>query len=182
MDGVREVLSYRGATGWQIESIFGVAADVFTDGVLRVEAGAARIGTMLPWQLTALRIGTLVAVSCAWLLARRRTCDPFGGPALAAVASLLLLSPVASPQYIVWLVPWAAIAAAERDRLDVRILMLGAGVFASAVFAVYWGYRDLFVLELLSVGRAVCVLGLAVVGFVHDLPVASALTPDPGQG
>ena len=83
-----------------------------------------------------------------------------GAPSLAALASLILLSPVASPQYVVWLLPFAAITAAHRRESDVRILMIGAGVFASAVFSVYWGFRDLFVLQVIAAGRALCLLGL----------------------
>jgi hypothetical protein len=64
--------------------------------------------------------------------------------------------------------PWAAIVAAERRALDVRILAVGAAVTASMVFVVYWGepyaIRELLVL---SAVRAVCIAGLASVGFSH---------------
>jgi hypothetical protein len=43
--------------------------------------------------------------------------DPAGGPALAAVAVLLVLSPVFSPQYVAWLLPWAAVASLDARRL-----------------------------------------------------------------
>ena len=104
--------------------------------------------------MTAARLLTLLLVSAAWTLAVKRRSDPMGAPSLAALASLILLSPVASPQYVVWLLPFAAITAAHRRESDVRILMIGAGVFASAVFSVYWGFRDLFVLQVIAAGRA----------------------------
>jgi hypothetical protein len=167
-DAIRQVESFRGATGWHIESVFGVAASMFTSDRLRVEAGASRIGQIEGWQIVALRALTMGAVALAWWLARRRQVGAAGGPARATVASLLALSPLASPQYEAWLLPWAAIVASERRRADVRILTVGAAVTASFVFAVYWGdpyaVRELLVLAAL---RAVCIVGLALIGFEH---------------
>ena len=37
-------------------------------------------------------------------------------PALAAVAALLVCSPVFSPQYVAWLLPWAAVAGGDGRR------------------------------------------------------------------
>ena len=56
---------------------------------------------------------TVVAI---WLLARRRPFTPAGAPALAAVAALLVFAPVFSPQYVVWLVGWGAIAGRDGPR------------------------------------------------------------------
>ena len=167
-DAARQVLSYRGATGWHVESIFGMATYLASSSDPRIDAGASRIGTMAPWQVGVLRALTVALITVAWVRARSRRGDAAGGPALAAIATLLLLSPVASPQYVSWLLPWAAITSTERRRLDVRILTIGAGAFAAAVFSAYWGNHDLFILEVLSAGRALCVLGLAVVGFTHQ--------------
>jgi hypothetical protein len=168
-DGVRQVESFRRASGWHIESVYGVIDSVLTRDPLRVEAGATRIGVIEGWETISLRVATLVAVGLAWWLASRRRVDPAGGPAVAAVASLLILSPVASPQYVAWLMPWAAILASERGRIDVRILALGASVAAGSVFAVYWG--DPYAVDqllMLAAVRAVCIVGLAIVGFVHQ--------------
>jgi hypothetical protein len=173
VDAARQVLTYRGATGWHVESVFGIATYLTSSPDPRIDAGASRIGTMVAWEVAVLRALTIVLISVAWVRARSRGGDAAGGPALAAVATLLILSPVASPQYVSWLLPWAAITASERRRLDVPILTLGAGVFASLVFSAYWGNHDLFILEVLSGGRALCVLGLAVVGFTHEPNTAS---------
>ena len=59
---------------------------------------------------------TLVTVVAIWLLARRRPFTPAGAPALAAVAALLVFAPVFSPQYVVWLVAWGAIAGRDGRR------------------------------------------------------------------
>jgi Glycosyltransferase family 87 len=167
LDAASQVLTYRDATGWHVESVFGIATYVGSSADPRIDAGASRIGMMVPWQVATLRVVTVVLITLIWIRAPSRRVDPCGGPALAAVATLLFLSPVASPQYVSWLLPWAAITASERRQLDVRILMVAAGVFASAVFSAYWGNHDLFLLEVLSAGRALCVLGLAVIGFSH---------------
>jgi hypothetical protein len=167
-DAIRQVESFRGATGWHIESVFGVIDSLVTDAPLRVEAGATRIGHIEGWETVALRGVTICAIAIAWLLARRRAVDSAGGPALAALASLLLLSPLASPQYVAWLLPWAAIVASERRRIDVRVFTLGAAVAASFVFAVYWGNPYALRLLLVLAGvRALCIAGLAYIGFTH---------------
>ena len=134
-----QVANYRGASGWQIESVFGAAVRLTTGGPIRIEAGAIRVGQTSRLDLLGLRAMTVLLVTLVWVLGRRRRIDPAGGPALASVAILLLLSPVASPQYVVWLLPWAAITAAERGSPDVGIFTVGAAVAASGVFAIYWG-------------------------------------------
>ena len=168
LDALGQVGSYRGATGWQIESVFGAIVRVTTADPVRLEAGALRIGQASDVDLWWLRAATLLLVALAWIPAGRRPVDPAGGPALASVAVLLILSPVASPQYVMWLLPWAAVTAAERRPRDVRILTIGAAITASAVFVIYWGDpRQVTMLVILALGRAACIGGLAVVGFVH---------------
>lgn len=136
-----------------------------------------RIGSMLPWEVRALRLVTFVLVVTAWVLAARRSVDASGGPALAAVSVLLVLSPVFSPQYLVWLLPWAAVTASERQVRDVQIFTIGAGVFASLAIAIYIWNRYPSVLEIVSLGRIICVVGLAVIGFTHAR-VATRLSDD----
>jgi hypothetical protein len=165
---VSQVSGYRGATGWHVESGPGVLDQVFHPGEqLYFEEGAVRVGSMLPWEVRSLRLVTVVLVATAWLLGSRRLVDSTGGPALAAVCVLLVLSPVFSPQYLVWLLPWAAVTASERRVRDVQILTIAAGVFASLAIAIYIWSRDSNVLEIVSLGRIICVVGLAVIGLTH---------------
>jgi hypothetical protein len=168
VDAARQVLTYRGATGWHVESVFGIATYLTSAADPRIDAGASRIGTMASWEVSVLRALTVVLITVVWVRAPSRRGDAAGGPALAAVATLLFLSPVASPQYVSWLLPWAAVTASERRRLDARLLTIGAGVFASAVFSAYWGNHDLFMLEVLSGGRVLCIGGLAAIGYMHE--------------
>jgi Glycosyltransferase family 87 len=170
LGALSQVGNYRGASGWQIESVFGAVVRLTTGAPIRIEAGAIRIGQASRLDLLGLRAMTLVLVAFVWFLSRRRPVDPAGGPALASVAFLLLLSPVASPQYVVWLLPWAAIAAAERGSPDIRIFTIGATIAASGVFAIYWGdpYNvAVTTIVVLAIVRAVCILALAVIGLAH---------------
>jgi hypothetical protein len=86
-------------------------------------SGAARVG---------LAVGLLASVVIVWLLASRvanptaRIVD--GVAPLAAVAAVLTFSPILSPQYAVWLLPFAAIAAAEGDLGMALIATLACGL------------------------------------------------------
>ena len=114
-DALRQVGTFRGATGWELESTVGVVVWALT-GEHRFEAGANRTGTVPAGAGPALLVATLITVVAIWLLARRRPFTPAGAPALAAVAALLVLAPVFSPQYAVWLVAWGAIAGRDGPR------------------------------------------------------------------
>lgn len=114
-DAFRQVGTFRGATGWELESTVGVVVWALT-GEHRFEAGANRTGTVPTGAGPALLAATLVTVVVIWLLARRRPFTPAGAPALAAVAALLVFAPVFSPQYVVWLVGWGAIAGRDGPR------------------------------------------------------------------
>jgi hypothetical protein len=114
-DAVRQVVTLRGADGWELESTVGAVVWPLT-GEYRYEQGANRTGAIPPGAGIALAALLVVAVGAVWWKARS-SADPFGAPALAAVATMLALSPVLSPQYLVWLVPWAAIASVGVPRL-----------------------------------------------------------------
>ncbi len=114
-DAVRQVGTFRGATGWELESTVGVVVWALT-GEHRFEAGANRTGTVPAGAGPAFLAATLLTVVAIWLLARRRSFAPAGTPALAAVAALLVFAPVFSPQYVVWLVAWGAIAGRDGPR------------------------------------------------------------------
>ncbi|MDP9185344.1 MAG: DUF2029 domain-containing protein, partial [Actinomycetota bacterium] len=106
---LRQVGTFRGSTGWEIGSTIGVPVWAFT-GQHRFEEGANRSGTIPAGAPEALLALAVVSVTVIWLLARSRGYEPAGTPALAAVAALLVCSPVFSPQYVAWLLPWAAVA------------------------------------------------------------------------
>jgi hypothetical protein len=162
-----QVAGSRGATGWQAESTPGLVWQaVHPSDPLRLEGGALRLGSMVGWEVTVMRIVAVALIAAVWIKADRSV-DPRGGPALASVAILILLSPVLSPQYVAWLLPWASIMAAERASLDVRVLTMATTILAAAAFAVYWGSRSPVQLWAVSAAKVACIAGLAVLGFTH---------------
>ena len=164
-----QVAGSRGATGWQAESAPGLIWQVIHPAdPLHLENGALRVGSMLGWQVTVLRITAVALITAVWLTASRAV-DPRGGPALAAVAILIVLAPVLSPQYVAWLLPWASIAAAERASADVRIMTMATSVLAALAFVVYWGSRSPVELWAVSAAKVACIAGLAVLGATHGI-------------
>lgn len=136
--GITDVLSYRGAKGWQIESLTGSLVRVFGSGRVHVEAGAWRVGAMSSTARGGLNVALVVSVAIVWWLLRR---VPHPGPRLSdgvapltAVAALLVFSPILSPQYAVWLLPFAAIAAASGDRVNAG---LATAVCALSTLLIY---------------------------------------------
>ena len=110
-----EVLTYRGATGWEIGSTLGVLVWIVGRASVRFEAGSWRVGHAPAWARFVSAAGLCVALAAIWMRARRWGMSLEGAPAAAAVAALLFFSPVLSHQYVVWLLPWAAIAGSEGD-------------------------------------------------------------------
>lgn len=126
VDAIRQVVSFRGATGWEVESTVGSIVWLLTGGPVRKEGGAPRVGEIPGWSRAFLLL-TLVAVLAAiWARARDRRVDAAGAPSLAALAALLALSPVFSLQYAQWIVPWAAIA--WTDERTARIGRIGFAI------------------------------------------------------
>ncbi|MDR1989492.1 MAG: glycosyltransferase 87 family protein [Acidobacteriaceae bacterium] len=123
---VLEVLTFRGAHGWQIESLVGATIHLFTDLPIRMESGSWRIGDMGNHTSTVLFLAS--APICLWAGWRAMRTKRAGAGWLAGVSTLLVLSALLSPQYIGWLIPGGAIAWVEGDRrpawLTVAVVVL----------------------------------------------------------
>ena len=124
VDGVRQVVSFRDATGWQVESLPGVLWHLRDPSRIKFESGAFRTGIMPLWARPAAdpaqprrRRRGLVAGRPAPPRGRRRPRRSTAGRPLASVLAMLLFAPILSPQYVVWFLPFAAITAARGDRL-----------------------------------------------------------------
>ena len=130
--GFRQVLTFRGAQGWQIESSVGSVLLLVGRGLMRFEAGADRIGsTNNPATVLTL---SAAAAMYLWSLWKAMRTGHVGAGWLAGVSALLLLSSLFSPQFMGWLVPGAAIAWAQGDR---RPALFTA--FAVVLTALEWG-------------------------------------------
>ncbi|HSO95373.1 MAG TPA: glycosyltransferase family 87 protein [Acidimicrobiia bacterium] len=127
-DGPIQVLSMRGATGWEIESTVGAVVRAVTGDRVHIDHGAWRAGLMPGWASPLLGVMLFAAVVATWVLADRNR--PHGAgvldgtAALAAIGSFLLFSPLLSPQFLIWLVPFAAIVAARGDWLIGRLALV----------------------------------------------------------
>jgi hypothetical protein len=106
-----QVATFRGATGWSVESVIGTVVWIVTGADPELAGGAPRVGTVPAPARIVLAVGVIMTVIAVWLRARRWAGDPLGAPALAAVATLLIWSPLFSLQYALWLTPFIAIAA-----------------------------------------------------------------------
>jgi hypothetical protein len=127
--GLSQVLTFRGASGWQIESVVGSVIHL-SGSAPRFESGSWRIGSTSGPISIALFV--VAAPLCVWSSWRGARSDWIGTGWLAAVALLLLLSALFSAQYVIWLVPAAAIAWSEGARYSA--LLTALTVVLTAVF------------------------------------------------
>jgi len=108
-----DVLTFRGAKGWEYESVPGSLLRLVGRDALRFEAGSWRIGSP-PWSAGALLTVVLAtSVVAVWLLAWNRRDGLRDGLAeTAAITCLLVFGTLLSPQFVIWPLPFVAMAAA----------------------------------------------------------------------
>jgi hypothetical protein len=131
--GVMQVLTFRGATGWQIESLVGSIVHLTDNATLRMESGAWRIGTI--GGAASIAMFLAAAPLCIWSSWRGARLNQVGAGWIAGVTSLLLLSALLSAQYVIWLAPAAAIAWADGNK---RLVVLTA----IAIALTQWLWSD----------------------------------------
>ena len=170
--GPNQVLNFRGAKGWQIESLPGIWFHVTDAQRSHVESGAWRtFATMPGWSRPLLTLLSMGTVLLAWGLAyrRRRAGDNdsvvYGAAPLVCVLALLVFAPILSPQYILWLLPWAAIVVAAGDRVQAW-LTLAVSALTAFIFATIHAQVDG---RWYAVGPVVVRNGLLVVMLVVGL-------------
>lgn len=132
-----QVLSFRGATGWGVDSTIGTILYVATGGPVRLESGAQRIGSVPPWAPPSMAAALAVALLATWLWTLKRRGDTLGAPALSALGSLLLLSPVFSQPYAAWLLPFASVAEGEEGARAPALAAVGVIVASAVLFGFY---------------------------------------------
>jgi Glycosyltransferase family 87 len=108
--GPLQVMSFRNAVGWSVESTVGNLVWIVGRGQIGPDAGAMRVGVAPSWAKGLLLICMLVTEYVVWRRAAAEDRDPAGGTALVAVTALVTFSPLFSIQYATWMLPWAAIA------------------------------------------------------------------------
>jgi len=123
--GLYQVLTFRGARGWEIESTVGAVWMLIDHSTMRVEAGAWRIGTSSgPISVLLFVLG---GIPTLWMIWRGGRTGHLGAGWAGGLSALLVLSALLSPQYSVWLAPACGVAWVEGDK---RIAVLtGIAVF-----------------------------------------------------
>ena len=112
--GLYQVLTFRGARGWEIESTVGAVWMLIDQSTMRIEAGAWRIGsTSGPISILLFALGGMAAL---WMIWRGARSGHVGAGWAGGISSLLVLSALLSPQYSAWLAPASGVAWVEGDR------------------------------------------------------------------
>ena len=159
-NAITQVLTFRGATGWQVESLAGSLVHLVDTRSVRLESGAWRVGTINHLVSTAMFLAA--APICLWASWRGARLDRVGAGWIASVTSLLLLSALFSAQYVIWLAPAAAIAWVEGDKA-LAVLTAIAILLTQFFWMHYGGVLDSHLTAmLLVVLRNVIMIALAL--------------------
>ena len=154
IDGPKQVLTFRGAKGWEFESTVGALVRSVGGVTPRIERGAWRVGEVTTVVSGLLALALLAGVAMAWVLASRAkprgTAVLDGLAPMAAITVFLVFSPLLSPQFLLWLLPFAAIAAAHGERLVTGLVLvvcaLSTALLALLPELIHGGTFALFVL------------------------------------
>jgi hypothetical protein len=166
-DAPVQVLTFRGAKGWEFESTVGAFVRTVGGATPHIESGAWRVGDVTSFVSGVLMLALVAGVAAAWILAARakpRGTDVLDGLApMAAITTFLVLSPLLSPQFLLWLLPFAAIAAVHGERLVTRLTFVVFGL-SVALLALLPGliHGGTLALLVLAARNAVLVALLAV--------------------
>ena len=173
-NSVLQVLTFRGATGWQIEGLVGNVLRLGSSRTLRLESGSWRIGATSGPISVAMFLAA--APICLWSSWRGARMNRIGAGWLASVSALLLLSALLSAQFVIWLAPGAAIAWTDghkRSAIMATLVVLATQLFYSFYMFVLHSRTPALLLVLL---RNVVLVALAV-SAIADL--ARSPSPQP---
>ena len=157
---ILEVLTFRGATGWQIESVVGSIIHLVSSTPIRLESGSWRIGTTSG--PVSIALFAAAAPICLWASWRGFRTQRPGTAWLTAVPLLLILSALLSAQYVGWLIPGGAVSWAEGNRRSAAIA--AAAVLLTQLLWMLYGnvLEGVFFALALVVIRNVVLLWLAL--------------------
>ena len=176
---LKQVVTYRDARGWEFESVPGSVLRLLTRGPLRQESGAWRLGA--PPAVFALLLGLALVVAVAviwWFVARHATTVGDGVAEVVVINVVLVTGTLLSPQFVVWILPWVAIAAAAGA---VRIERWAAAVVGLTLLELTaFDVNDVgkVLTEIAVVARNIALVGMLVVA-VAELRRTTRHTEDP---
>jgi len=180
MDAPRQVLTFRGAHGWEFESLIGALVWIIGRRPTALDRGAPRVGAISPTDRVVL-IGVVAAG--LWFAGRRaRTWrgDVAGVPALASVAILLCVSPVYSLEYAAWLIPWAAIAATEDPGATYALAVAAVEAATGLLAILYVGFAAESLSKILLILRNGLCLAISIAWLI-GMPKRGSRDLDPVQ-
>jgi len=170
IDGPVQVLTFRGAKGWEFESTVGALVRSVGGVTPHIERGAWRVGEVTSAVSGVLALALAAGVAVTWVLAARakpRGTGVLDGLApMAAITVFLVLSPLLSPQFLLWLLPFTAIAAVHGERLvtSLAFVVFGLSVALLALLPELI-HGGTFALLLLALRNAVLVGLLVALGY-----------------
>lgn len=183
VSGIEQVVTFRGAVGWQIESVVGSFVRLFTLEPAFSSAGAHRFGHVPGGLAPAMQLAA--AALTVWAVANVRTRRDIGAAWVVCVGGFLVASTLFSPQFVAWIVPAGAIAWVSGDGL------VAAAVAAVAVATLFENSYYMQLVAATPVATALvlvrnAVLVLAVVAGARALqrrarPTYSPVTARPGR-
>jgi hypothetical protein len=179
-DAPRQVLTFRGAHGWEFESLIGALVWIIGRRPTALDRGAPRVGAISPTDRVVL-IGVVAAG--LWFAGRRaRTWrgDVAGVPALASVAILLCVSPVFSLEYAAWLIPWAAIAATEGPGATYALAVAAVEAATGLLAILYVGFAAESLSKILLILRNGLCLAISIAWLI-GMPKRASRDLDPVQ-
>lgn len=129
---------------------------IIGDEEIRTVKDSPRVGDATTWAKTLLAGATALGVAGLWVGASRRGTGDVGAPSLACVALLLFLAPIYSYPYVLWILPWTAIAWSEgRTRLAglaFAVLVLTAVLYSILDVADPWVVQVVLVIRNAATG------------------------------
>jgi hypothetical protein len=160
---ISQVLTYRGARGWEYESLPGSVLRLASGDALHFESGSWRIGAPPRMFTVGISVALVLVVAGVWWMAFRGSDVPEGVAETAVITALLVLGTLLSPQFVMWPLPFAAIAAAA----GVRQLERWAGA-AAVLTLIDWIWFDphhpgLLRNEIVILARDAALVGLLLV-------------------
>ena len=129
--GLYQVLTFRGASGWEVESTVGTVWLMLDRRALRLEAGAWRVGSTNG--AVSILLFALGALPCLWLIWRGARTRHVGAGWAGGISALLVCSALLSPQFACWIVPASGVAWVERD-IRIAVVTALAVFFSNLVF------------------------------------------------
>jgi hypothetical protein len=129
--GLYQVLTFRGARGFEVESTVGAVWMLVDRSSMRLEQGAWRIGyTTGPISVAFFVLG---AIPCLWMIWRGAKTNHLGAGWAGGLSSLLAASALLSPQFAVWLAPASGVAWVDGNK-GIAVLTGLAVFFSNLVF------------------------------------------------